>query len=107
MRAAILSVCPGCNDLSNRQTYVPLRTTMPTVKYVAITSTHDEFVTPIKNGLLPSAPNVTNLLVQSICPQSVVGHIGIVYDSSVVQIVLNHLDPAHPRPVRCQPGFPW
>ncbi len=106
MRKLLEGPCPGCNEFADPKTYTQLRQTDPRVKYVAIASTYDEFVTPYRNALLPPAPNVTNVVVQRVCPQSVVGHLALTYDRAVIAMILNHLDPARVAPVPCQRGVP-
>ncbi|AJE87265.1 lipase class 2 [Streptomyces albus] len=80
--------------------------TYPGIDYTAIATTHDEAVTPYELALLPQAPNVRNITIQTQCPNDPVGHIGLTYDKTAVTDVLNALDPAHPRPVPCDSGFP-
>lgn len=106
LRKLLEGPCPGCNDFADPTTYTQLRKTDPRVQYVAIASTHDEFVTPYRNALLPSAPNVTNVVVQRVCPISVVGHMALTYDRTVIGLVLKHLDPRRPTRVPCQRGIP-
>ncbi|GED97546.1 esterase/lipase family protein [Gordonia crocea] len=106
MRKLLEGPCPGCNEFADPRTYTQLRQTDPRVQYVAIASTHDEFVTPYRNALLPAAPNVTNVVVQAVCPRSVVGHTALIYDRGVIELILNHLDPARRRHIPCQPGIP-
>jgi len=48
---------------------------------------------------------VTDETVQRYCPDDQVGHIGIVYDSDVAQMVANALAPALAQPVTCSSGF--
>jgi pimeloyl-ACP methyl ester carboxylesterase len=65
-------------------------------RYVVIETTHDEVVTPYTNAFL-SGSNVTNITIQSQCPNDPVGHIGMFEDSPVMQNVLNQLS-ASPNP---------
>lgn len=69
----------------------------PLVKYVVIESTHDEVVTPYTNAFLEAAPNVTNITIQSQCPNDNTAHIGMIEDSPSLQNVLNQLS-ASPNP---------
>jgi pimeloyl-ACP methyl ester carboxylesterase len=59
-------------------------------RYVVIQTTHDEVVTPYTQAFL-SGPAVTNITVQSQCPNDPVGHIGMFEDSPALQNVLNQL----------------
>ncbi len=64
--------------------------TVPGVKYVVIESDHDEVVTPYTNAFL-KGPGAQNILVQDQCPSDPVGHIGMVYDQTVLDDVMNAL----------------
>jgi triacylglycerol esterase/lipase EstA (alpha/beta hydrolase family) len=70
--------------------------TVPGPRYVVIETTHDEVVTPYTNAFL-SGPNVTNITVQSQCPNDPTEHIGMIEDSPALQNVLNQLS-ASPNP---------
>lgn len=59
-------------------------------RYVVIQTTHDEVVTPYSNAFLSGA-SVTNITLQSQCPNDPVGHIGMFEDSPALQNVLNQL----------------
>ncbi len=41
---------------------------LPMVKYQVLATAADTVVTPVESQFLPSAPNVTNILLQDICP---------------------------------------
>jgi hypothetical protein len=72
-----------------------------------IISTHDEVGTPpVADSFLPSAPNVTNVSIQVLCPGDDVGHLGEIYDPDVFIMVTNALSPATSVPVMCSKGFP-
>jgi pimeloyl-ACP methyl ester carboxylesterase len=66
------------------------------VRYVVIETEHDEVVTPYTNAFL-SGSGVTNITIQSQCPQDPVAHIGMFDDSPSLQNVLNQLS-ASPNP---------
>jgi len=78
--------------------------TVPGVRYTVLTTTHDEVVTPYTSALL-EAPEVTNIVVQTACPNDPVGHVGMVYDPYVVQLTINALEPAQARPAACSVGL--
>jgi Lipase (class 2) len=64
------------------------------VRYVVIESSHDEIVTPYTNAFLhagSTGASVTNILIQEQCPSDPVGHIGMIWDSPVLQNILNQL----------------
>lgn len=60
------------------------------VRYVVIETVHDEVVTPYTNAFL-SGPNVTDITIQSQCPNDPVAHIGMFDDSPSLQNVVNQL----------------
>jgi hypothetical protein len=67
------------------------------VRYVVIESSHDEIVTPYTNAFLhagSTGASVTNILIQEQCPADPVGHIGMIWDSPVLQNILNQLSAA-------------
>lgn len=80
--------------------------TVPTVTYTNVVTTHDELVVPYTSGLLPAAPNVTNIVVQDRCAIDLAEHLGLAADPVAAAYVLNALDPAHPRPVPCRLVLP-
>jgi pimeloyl-ACP methyl ester carboxylesterase len=59
-------------------------------RYVVIETTHDEVVTPYTNAFLNGSA-VTNITLQSQCPNDPVAHIGMFEDSPALQNVLNQL----------------
>ena len=46
-------------------------------------------------------PNVTNYVLQKVCPLDYSEHMTVIYDPVAETLVTNALDPAHPRPVPC------
>jgi triacylglycerol esterase/lipase EstA (alpha/beta hydrolase family) len=101
--------CPACSELSTGSDLVnQLNTgpvTQPGIAYTIIASTHDELVTPYGTEFV-SEPGVSNQTVQTLCPLDPVGHIGLIYDPDVEQMIRNALDPADPVPVTCSLGLP-
>ncbi|GAB3155206.1 alpha/beta fold hydrolase [Amycolatopsis stemonae] len=75
------------------------------VQYTVLETRHDEVVTPPGNAFI-TEPGVRNAYVQDTCPLDPVGHVGLVYDTGVVTMARNALDPAHPVPVVCALGLP-
>ena len=65
---------------------------------------YDELVVPWWSGFL-TAPNATNIVLQKVCPLDTSEHLLVAFDAVVKQLVLNALDPAHPRPPRCLLGL--
>ena len=75
------------------------------VTYTTIMTKYDELVTPYTSGRL-NAPNATNFVVQDQCGLDFSEHLSVAFDPTVGQDILNALDPAHKRPVPCQPVLP-
>jgi triacylglycerol lipase len=73
---------------------------VPGVTYTMVMTRYDEAVVPYTSGIL-HAPNATNVVLQDLCPQDFAGHGMVGFDPNATQVVLNALDPAHARPVRC------
>lgn len=69
-------------------------------------SSHDEAVTPYRTAAI-GEPCTHDLVVQDVCPDDPVGHVGLAYDNGVVTMLTNALDPAHPTPVACAVGSPY
>ncbi|MFC9280784.1 esterase/lipase family protein [Streptomyces collinus] len=82
--------------------------TVPGVDYTVIATRYDEVVTPYGNGFLTAGPgaSVHNITVQDGCGLDATDHLEASYDPVVLTHVLNALDPAHPRPVRCTAVLP-
>ncbi len=75
---------------------------VPGVTYTTIISRLDELVTPYTIGHL-DAPNATNFVLQDGCAADQAEHGAVAWTPRALTIVLNALDPAHPRPVPCIP----
>jgi triacylglycerol esterase/lipase EstA (alpha/beta hydrolase family) len=73
--------------------------------YTVIETRNDEIVTPYTSAFL-SGPDVTNIVLQNVCPLDQTDHIGIADDTVALHLVLNALDPAHPQIVPCVPVLP-
>ena len=73
--------------------------------YTVIETRNDEIVTPFTSAFL-SGPDVTNIVLQNVCPLDQTDHIGIADDTVALHLVLNALDPAHPQAVPCVPVLP-
>lgn len=79
----------------------------PTITYINLATTHDEIVTPWQNSLMTPGPNVTNIRVQDLCPDSQIGHVGMAFSPTVGAMVRNALDPAHQVTVGCHDDDPY
>ncbi|MFD4293554.1 esterase/lipase family protein [Rhodococcus sp. NPDC058505] len=72
----------------------------PGVTYTNILTRYDELVVPYTSGY-EEGPNATNIVVQDHCAQDFGDHLSIAGEPVAAALVLNALDPAHPRPVPC------
>jgi pimeloyl-ACP methyl ester carboxylesterase len=99
--------CPACSQLSDPNYFATLNktATYSNIAYVTIASSNDEVLGSTWVASLPAAANVKNIVIQDICPNDQVGHLGIPYDQTAIEGVENSLDPAHPVPVDCGSGF--
>ncbi len=78
-------------------------TIVPGITYTNIMTKYDELVQPYTSGFEPGA---TNLVVQDFCSLDFGEHFEIAADPVAAALVLNALDPAHPRRVPCQLVLP-
>lgn len=75
------------------------------VDYTVIATRWDLIVTPQETSFVPER-GVHNAFVQDTCPFDPVGHVGLAFDSTVAQLVVNALDPTSADRVRCGFGPP-
>jgi triacylglycerol esterase/lipase EstA (alpha/beta hydrolase family) len=101
--------CSACNDLGVNGPAVLKLDNGPIVqpgnKVTVIASKDDTFVTPADNPFVEET-GVTNLWVQSLCPNDPVGHIGEAYDQTVWNMVYNALNGNAGAQVQCSQGIP-
>lgn len=67
--------------------------TVPGVHYTSIATRVDETIQPYTNALFHD-PEVTNIVVQDVCPINNVAHFTITYDPTTLGLVLAALDPS-------------
>ncbi len=77
---------------------------VPGITYTNIVTRYDELVVPYTSGI---EPGMTNLVVQDYCALDLSEHFQIVADPVAAALVLNALDPAHPRSVPCRLVLPF
>jgi len=70
------------------------------VDYTLIVSRYDELVTPYTSGTLGGS-NAKNLVVQDGCPMDFAEHGAVAWTPRAARMVLNALDPDHPRAPVC------
>ncbi len=78
---------------------------VPGVKITAIMTRYDELVIPYTSGI-NSDPTARNIVLQDGCPLDLAEHVALVLDPVTLGHVLNALDPANPKPVKCQLVLP-
>ncbi|GAA2387795.1 MULTISPECIES: esterase/lipase family protein [Gordonia] len=99
--------CPECSsppkDLDFNRAVREPTPYLPGVAYTNIVTRDDEIVTPYTAGLLDGPPGtrVRNIVVQDGCSRDRSDHMSITSNRRSAALVLNALDPAHPRPVPC------
>ena len=69
------------------------------VRYTNIVTVYDELVVPYWSGI---EPGMRNVVLQNVCPQDGSEHGQLAASPNAARIVLNTLDPADARPVRCR-----
>ncbi|MFQ6331738.1 esterase/lipase family protein [Nocardia sp. CWNU-33] len=80
--------------------------TVPGIAYTTVASTADP-VTSFQPGTTRiDEPGVENHTIQTVCPNSRVGHAGIVLSPTTAAIVLNALDRSTVRTIPCQDDLP-
>lgn len=73
------------------------------VHYTNIVTKHDELIVPYTSGI---EAGMTNVVIQDKCALDLTDHLELAADPVAAAIVLNTLDPAHPRPVPCKLVLP-
>ena len=73
---------------------------LPDVTYTVVATRYDTTVTPVRSQFIPAAPNVTNILVQDVCPLTYVGHGTLVWHPVMFQLLQNILG-GNDYPIRC------
>lgn len=74
------------------------------IEYTNIVTKYDELVVPYTSGI---EPGMTNRVVQDSCSLDLSEHFQIVADPVAAELVLNALDPRHPRQVSCRLVLPF
>lgn len=104
----LMPVCTACAQFASGAEFIRAMNAggaaVPGVTYVNIMTKYDELVVPYTSG---RAPGMTNLVVQDTCALDFAEHFEIAADPNAAVMVLNALDPAHPRRVPCLPVLPF
>lgn len=101
-------VCQACGQLTSESDFMHKLNAGGTpyvkgIKYTNISTRYDEVIQPFTQGQVPGPPgyDVTNIVVQDGCQQDYSDHLSIAGSQRAAYMVLNALDPAHPREVPC------
>jgi triacylglycerol esterase/lipase EstA (alpha/beta hydrolase family) len=76
------------------------------VDYTNIVTKNDELVMPYTSGLLPKAPNVTNVVLQDYCGLDQAEHVSVFADPVTAGFVYEALDPERAPSPPCVPVAP-
>jgi triacylglycerol lipase len=77
---------------------------VPGISYTNIVTKYDELVRPYTSGV---EDGMTNIVVQDRCALDFTEHFEIAADRNASVLVLNALDPTHPRALSCVPVLPF
>ena len=77
---------------------------VPGISYTNIVTKYDELVRPYTSGI---EDGMTNIVLQDRCALDYTEHFEIAADRNATLLVLNALDPTHPRPVTCSLVLPF
>jgi triacylglycerol lipase len=100
--------CAACGEMSTSSDFMATMraggVAVPGIHYTNIVTRYDELVRPYTSGI---EPGMTNIVLQDRCPLDFTEHFEIAADKNATVLVLNALDPAHPRPLSCVPVLPF
>ena len=102
-----MPICGACEEMVAGSAFLQKLTrggvVVKGVTYTNIITDHDELVLPYTSGI---QVGMTNVVLQDRCPEDLTDHVEIASDPVASVYVLNALDPAHRRPVPCEPVLP-
>jgi len=100
--------CVACGEMSASSDFMAAMraggVAVPGIHYTNIVTRYDELVQPYTSG---TEPGMTNIVLQDRCPLDFTEHFEIAADKNATVLVLNALDPTHPRPLSCVPVLPF
>jgi triacylglycerol lipase len=109
LESVLAAACVACAEINPDSDWIKKLgrggIAVPGVKYTQIMTEYDELVVPYTSGNV-DGQNSTNIVIQHQCPTDTVDHVSMGVDPNVARDVLNALDPAHAKPVVCQPFVP-
>lgn len=106
---SVVPICQACGQVPPGSEFLERLNAggtpyVPGVTYTNISTRYDEIVVPYTQGQVPGPPGfrVTNIVVQDTCADDYSEHAGVAGSQRAAYMVLNALDPAHPRDVPCR-----
>lgn len=103
-------LCGACPEMLNNSAFMKqIRqggVAVPGVQYTNIVTRYDDVVFPYTSGIETGHPNMTNIVLQDVCPIDFSDHLEIASSPNAAQLVLNALDPAHAKKVVCRLTLP-
>ena len=105
--ADLVPVCQACPQMATGSPFLAKvrqgGVKVQGIVYTNIVSKYDEIVLPYTSGI---EPGMRNIVLQTVCAQDYADHVQIPASATAIDLVLNALDPAHPRTPRCQLVLP-
>jgi hypothetical protein len=105
--ADIVPICRACPQMATGSAFLAKvrqgGVKLSGIAYTNIVSTTDEIVLPYTSGI---ETGMRNIVLQNVCAQDFSDHVQIPASPTAIDLVLNALDPAHPRTPRCQLVLP-
>ena len=106
--ASSVPVCVACGEFDPSSSFMQeIRkggVAVEGVRYLNIVTKYDELVRPYTSGI---EEGMTNVVLQDSCKLNYTEHFQIAADRNATLHVLNFLDPANPRPLRCTLTLPF
>lgn len=103
-----LPFCEACTQMGTGSAFLKKMraggVAVPGVRYVNIMTKYDQLVIPYTSG---SEAGMKNIVLQDRCAQDYSEHFEIAADRNATVLVLNSLDPAHPRRLVCSSVLPF
>lgn len=103
-----MPLCAACGQMSSDSEFMKKMraggVAVDGVDYTNIMTRYDELVRPYTSG---QEKGMRNFVVQDFCAKDYAEHFEIASDPVGAALVLNALDPAHPRPVPCMLVLPF
>lgn len=101
-------VCPACLEQLAGSPFMQRLNAYPEapepIDYTNVTTRYDEVVIPYTSGFLSGPAEVTNVTLQSRCPNDVTDHLGIIYDPIAVLWIKNALGRTGPADPNFRPN---